>query len=236
LVALLASTGAPVWAQEPPPLRPFVRPGEELTFRVRSARFGDLGTATMRVAEDTVDGRLAYRLMFDFDARVLVFGISDHTRSWLDPLTLSTLRYEKDERSPVGRRQESVTVNPADSSWTAHGTQQPLASAAPLDELSIIYLVRSLDPLASGPLQLERHFDRARNPIQLCLLERRTIEALGQTFDALVVQLDVPDARQRNGRNRLRFYISDDANRLVLRIDSSMPMAGTLTLTLIDAR
>jgi hypothetical protein len=43
----------------------------------------------------------------------------------------------------------------------------------------------------------------------------------------------VPDARQGDGRSRLRFYISDDAERLVLRIDSSMPVGGALTLTLV---
>jgi hypothetical protein len=59
-----------------------------------------------------------------------------------------------------------------------------------------------------------------------------TVEALGKILAATVVQMDVPDARQKHGRNRLRFYIGDTPDRLVLRVDASMPVAGALTLTL----
>jgi hypothetical protein len=232
-LALLSSMPPAAPAQTTGP-RPLVRPGEELVFRVRSARFGDVGKAIMRVAgEDTIDGRSAYRLTFDFRARFLLFKVSDRTRSWLDAQTLSTLRYRKSERSPIGGRQEAVDVNPADSSWSENGVKRPLASLLPLDELAFIYLVRDIDALAARPMQLERHFDAARNPVHLCVLGQQTIEALGQSLEATVVQMDVPDARQDGGRSQLRFYIGAGPERLVLRIDTSMPVGGALTLTLM---
>jgi uncharacterized protein DUF3108 len=229
----LTLAGAAAVAQVETSLVPYVRPGEELVYRVRSQHFGEIGQATMRVLEDTIAGRRAYRLTFDFQARVVLFGISDRTRSWLDAETLSTLRYTKEERSPVGRRAEVVDINFADSSWSERGVRRPLAAGAPLDELAFIYLVRNIDPLTETPTVIARHFDPARNPVRLCMLGRETIEALGRSFDALVVQMDVPDRRQRDGHNRLRFYVGEPPERLVLRIDSSMPVAGALTLTLI---
>ena len=211
-----------------------IRPGEELVYSVRSARFGDIGSATLRVAgPDTINGRPAYRLMFDFSARVVLFRVSDQTRSWLDVETLATTRYQKDERTPLGRRYETVEINTADSSWTERGVRRPLATAQPLDELAFIYLVRNVAAAAQEHVQLDRHFDAARNPAVLCVLGRQNVFALGENREATVVQLDVPDTRQGNGRSRLRFYIGDDAERLVLRIDTSMPVAGALTLTLV---
>ena len=225
-------------AQTPssPDLKPLIVPGEELVYQVRSGRFGDIGTATLRVAgPDTVNGRPAYRLMFDFNARVVLFKVSDQTRSWLDVETLATTRYQKYERSPVGRRDETVEVNMADSSWTERGVSRRLGSIQPLDELAFIYLVRSLDAAAGDMVQLDRHFDAARNPARICVLGRENVFALGQNHEATVVQLEVPDARQGNGRSRLRFFIGAEPERLVLRIDTSMPVAGALTMTLISA-
>ncbi len=235
ILALLGPLrGARAEAQSALSAQPLVRPGEVLVYRVRSARFGDVGTAVLRVeGPDTINGRPAYRLMFDFNARILLFNVSDQTRSWLDQETLSTLRYSKDERSPIGRRSEAVEVSTTDSSWTEGGVRRPLATRAPLDELAFIYLARSVEPVAGESFQLERHFDAARNPVQLCVLGQETIEALGRSFQATVVQMDVPDARQGDGRSRLRIYVSADPERLVLRIDTSMPVAGALTLTLI---
>ena len=65
------------------------------------------------------------------------------------------------------------------------------------------------------------------------MLGRQTVAALGVRQEATVIQLDVPDSRQGNRRSRLRFYIGDQAERPVLRIDTSMPVAGALTLTLV---
>src|SRR5690349_21655431 len=81
---------------------PVIRVGEELTFSVHSSKFGEMGTAVMRTVRDTIDGRDAYRLSFDFSGRALLFKVSDRTRSWIDAQTLTTLRYQKIERSPIG--------------------------------------------------------------------------------------------------------------------------------------
>src|SRR5688572_29144808 len=87
-------------------------PGEQLAFSVASSRFGRIGTAVMRVSSDTIRGRDALLLAFDFSAKIILFKASDKTRSWVDPNTLSSLRYTKRERSPVSRRDENVEIFP----------------------------------------------------------------------------------------------------------------------------
>lgn len=210
--------------------RPLVRPGETLTYRVQSARFGNIGTAIMRVEPDSIRGRAAYRLSFDFNARITLFKVSDQTRSWLDVETLSTLRYTKAERSPIGKRDELSDVFPTLGTWSGLKGEQPLAASEPLDELSFIYYVRMVGHDVDA--SVNRHFDAARNPVRFRCLGLTEIEVMGAKRAAHIIQMEVKDARQKNGHGTLRFYLSEDGDRLPLRIDSSMPVAGAITLTL----
>jgi hypothetical protein len=228
LASILSLAVSSASAQEA--ARPLVRLGETLTYRVHSARFGNIGTAIMRVEPDTIRGRAAYRLSFEFSAKVVLFKISDKTHSWLDAETMTTLRYAKAERSPIGKRDELSDVFASRGIWSGAKGEQPLASPLPLDELSFIYFVRTVGHAVNS--SVNRHFDLARNPVHFRCLGLTEVDALGEKRAAHIIQMDVKDPRQNNGSGTLRFYLSEDEDRLPLRIDSSMPVAGALTLTL----
>lgn len=198
-------------AGDPARALPLVRAGEEIVYSVHSSRFGNIGKAILRVDADTLDGVPAYRLSFDFEARIALFKVADHTRSWVRADDLSTLRYRKDERSPLGGRKEDVRVG------------DDVATDQPLDELSFIYFVRALYLETGDTILVNRHFDPARNPVR--------VTALAPGY----YEMRVPDTRQKSGTSALRFLISADAARLPLRIESSMPLAGKVTMTLIGA-
>ncbi|MEO5509600.1 MAG: DUF3108 domain-containing protein [Longimicrobiales bacterium] len=236
VLALAAAVGVPSRAHTASAQAtvPFVRDGEELVFNVRSSRFGDIGTATMKVVMDTAEGRPAYRLSFDFSARVMLFKVSDRTRSWVDTRTLTTLRYSKTERSPVAKRNEDAHMNLAANSWTDATGTHALASQVPLDELAFIYFVRMIagEVQAGSPMVVKRHFDAGRNPVLLESKGTVRVRALGDSLSARVIQMDAQDTRSKKGKTRITFYIGDDAARLPLRMDTSMPVAGTLTMTL----
>ena len=213
------------------PFAPFIRVGEELTFDVMSARFGNMGTATMRTRVDTLDARVAYRLSFDFAARVMLFKVSDRTRSWIDAETMNTIRYQKCERSPLGTRDEDAIIR--SGVWTDASGEHPLAAAAPLDELAFIFLVRaSASAVDADGIAVNRHFDEKRNSVRLTRRGNARVAALGDTLDANIIQMDARDSRQKSGTSRIIFYVGGDPAHLPLRIDSSMPMAGTVTMTL----
>lgn len=215
---------------------PYIRVGEELTFAVRSSRFGNMGTAVMRTVNDTANGRDVYRLSFDFSARVMLFRVSDRTRSWIDAGTMNTVRYQKRERSPLGSRDEDARITQVAGSagtWSDAKGAHPLAASDPLDELAFIYLVRSAaSTVDAHGVDVNRHFDVNRNSIKLTSRGSARVAALGDTIAATVIQMDARDPRQKSGTSRIIFYIGTDDNHLPLRIDSSMPMAGNVTMTL----
>ncbi|HEX6558422.1 MAG TPA: DUF3108 domain-containing protein [Longimicrobiales bacterium] len=213
--------------------RPLIRPGEDLHYTVQSSRMGRLGTAEMKVqAGEIIDGMPVYELSFAFSGKVALFKIRDETRSWLRVDSLCTVRYSKHERSPISRRDEDVVVDRTLNQWADGKNRAPLASDHPLDELSFIYLVRSLDLKVSEVVEIRRHFDVRRNPVRIEAVAKQDVDGRA----VVVYEMRVPDPRQKNGTSSIRFFISDDAARIPLRIESSMPMAGTIVMTLASAQ
>ena len=204
--------------------QPLVIPGERLTYEVSSARFGKMGQAHFSVT--TLESG-ALRLAFDFDAKVLFFKASDHTFSELDPVSLRTLRYGKRERSPVGSRDENVVVHHGSATWVENGRANILASSEALDELSFIYLIRNIELAVGEERVMTRHFDQARNPVR--------IRAVSFSEDVEVIEMSVPDKRQKNGLSTLRFHLARDPRRTPLRIESNMPVAGRIVMTLVPS-
>lgn len=164
LVALtLVPALHPVAAQGNDPL-PF-NIGERLTYRVRVGRTGSTGEAVMAVSGPVgVRGVTTEVLSFDVTARVGLMRVTNRSKSWLDPLRMSALQFWKQESRPFGHSDQSVEINGADRRWTERGGESGTTlSDAPLDELSFIYYLRTLQLAPGASLQVSRHFDPVKN-------------------------------------------------------------------------
>jgi hypothetical protein len=235
IAATTVALGLTTTAEPGPPANwlPFA-PGEELSFDVRSSRFGRIGQAIMRVSADTIRGREAYLLAFDFSARIILFKASDRTRSWFDPSTGSALRYTKRERSPVVKRDENVEIFPEEQRWQSAAGSFNSSTDAPLDELSFLYHLRTL-PLDDGATyNIDRHFDPGRNPVTIQVLRREQLADTIGVYQTVVVEMRVRDSRQSNGFSVLRLHLTDDSLHVPLRIESSMPVGGTMVMSLVS--
>jgi len=213
--------------------------GEELVYRASSSRFGKLGTGVMSVSgPEDVQGRRAFVLGFDFDGRMGPAVIRDRTRSWFDSRAMASVRYTKSERSPLGSRSEDVRMDLADRQWaSAKGKHGAIPTAAPLDELSFLFFIRTL-PLETGAIyDLNRHFDTRRNPVQVRVLGRQRTTVPAGEFQTVVVEMRVHDpARYRERRQAvIRLHLTDDERRIPVRIESSMPYVGSVTMALQSA-
>ena len=231
LAAPLAAAGHPA-----PGSLPF-RAGEDLSFRARSTRFGTIGDASMRVrGPEDVRGVAVLALSFDFTGRVLLARIKDRTRSWIDPSAMAAYRYSKDESSPIASHSEAVEMFPAERRWEpAGGTAGTSPTDAPLDELSFLYFIRTL-PLGEGDAYaFDRHFDPARNPVNVKVVNRSVVTVPAGTFNTIRVEMRVKPVRRLGGSGVVTMYLTDDARRIPVRIETSMPLAGTMVLELEQA-
>jgi hypothetical protein len=64
------------------------------------------------------------------------------------------------------------------------------------------------------------------------VLGRESVTVGAGTFDALLVEMRVRDPAHYRGEGVIRIHLTDDARRLPLRIESTIPVAGTALLTL----
>jgi len=99
----------------------------------------------------------------------------------------------------------------------------------------IIYALRTLRIPEDGALVLNRHFDTERNPTVVRSLGRSSVTTPAGTFQVRDIEMRVRDARRYRGEGVIRISLSDDMCRRPVRIESTMPEAGTVVLTLTAA-
>jgi hypothetical protein len=207
--------------------------GERLTYRVHAAHFGASGRLTMLVdTTEVVRGTATWVLRFDFQAHTGPFKAVDRTESWLDPVRLTALRFHKHERDLLSKHDEHVEIDAAAHRWTGDGgTSGAIASDAPLDELSFMYVLRTL-ALGDTTVRYDRHFDAARNPTFLRVIGRRTLTTEAGTFRTVLVEMRVQDQQRYHGEGVIRLDLTDDAWRIPVQIESDMPVVGRTRMTL----
>jgi hypothetical protein len=208
--------------------------GEEMHYSASISRLGGSGNGTMRVVGyEQVRGREAVVVEFAFNGRVGPGSVSDLTRSWFDPRGMAGLRFEKNERTPLSTTRRQVELFPEQQRWEGRGERGgTMPTSLPLDELSFLYYLRTL-PLDGGTaLSLDRHFEMERNPVSVRVLGRETIRVPAGEFRTVLVEMRVRDPRTFRGDGRIRLNLTDDHRRLLVRMETSMPVAGTMVLSL----
>lgn len=234
LASLSALTvGAEVAAAQSTTALPF-SVGERLVYEGKVRGIGGRGTMWIDGPVD-VRGVPTYELHFDFFARVGPLSVSQKTTSWLDPERMAVLRFAKKERHLLARHEETVELYPDERRWSGKdGETGASPTSAPLDELSFIYFIRTLPLLTDSTLSFSRHFDRDRSPTTIRVLGHERVETPAGSFGTIVVEMRVRDPQHYRGEGTIRFSISDDRCRLPVRIESKIPDAGTVVLTLAD--
>ena len=221
----------PARAQRDDPL-PFA-PGERLNFAGR-VRAGVAGEGTLWVEGPVaLRGTATWILHSDMEGRIGPVRATDRTASWLDPARMAALRYTARERHVVSRHDEAVDIFPGEKRWSSDdGSEGITTSGAPLDELSFLYYVRTLPLRPDDSLVVTRHFDPARNPTVVRVARREELAVPAGRFRAIVVEMRVRDPRRYQGEGTIRIHLSDDSCRLILRLESQVPGAGSPTLEL----
>jgi hypothetical protein len=210
---------------------------ETLAYRVSIGKVGG-GIGWMRVEPaSSLRGEPVSLLRFDFAAKVGPFDVQHHARSWLSRERLASLRYEVDEQVPMRRVKQRFELFPDERRWvglTGSGASGP--SGVLLDELSSLYALRTLALAPGAEHRLDWHFDPRRNPVVVRALRREQLKVPAGEFSTVVVEMEVRDPGRYGGRGLLRLYVTDDARRLPVRIESQVPVAGQLVLELWASR
>lgn len=213
-------------------------PGERLDYRVTLANGNKVGSADMWV-EGPIDVRGSKALLLRFDSRIrymLVPGRS-MSSSWFDPARGASLRFTKHERNPLSRHDEAFELFPDEKRWKSEaGDSGTSPTSAPLDELSFIYFIRTLQLTPGAVYSFDRFFDAARNPTVVNVVRREVIPTPLGELHVVRVEMRVRDPRHYEGDGIIHIHLSDDACKVPVRIESTMPVIGTAVLTIMGAQ
>jgi hypothetical protein len=206
--------------------------GERLSYKVDASGIGGRGTMSVDGPVD-VRGTETYLLRFDVKAGFGPIKGKNLTESWLDPERMAALRFRASERRPFSKHDEQVELYPEERRWeSGNGKSGDSPTDAPLDELSFIYFVRSLPLDTDSAYTFNRYYDQQRNPTTVRVISRDSLATPAGEFRTVLVEMRVRDPQHYQGEGTLRFYLSDDACRIPVRIESAMPNVGIVTFTL----
>lgn len=207
--------------------------GESLQYQAK-VNFLGAGSASMSVVGvEDIRGHPTYHTIFDVKGGVLFFHVNDHYESWFDTTDLVSRHHVQHIDESRYSADHIYDFYPSRRMYTRDGVEKP-GVAAPFDEGSFIYFMRSI-PLVVGTTDtLNRYYDLSRNPVIIEVERKEHIKVPAGEFDAIVVKPIIKSKGLFSERGDAEVWFSDDSTRTLLRLKSKLPV-GTLYLELKQA-
>ncbi|MEX2285097.1 MAG: DUF3108 domain-containing protein [Gemmatimonadota bacterium] len=238
IVTVVASLNAALFAFEIParqlPQHPFA-PGEQSSFRMSWGIFSGAGSGTLSLTRDTIRGDTVLHATLSIRGGIPGARVNERLESWMKRDSLTSLRYLQHTRYPRFSRDRLRDFFPADRRWTGHTNNRAengeLPTGRPLDEISILYVVRTLNLEIGTEHQLHDYWKPDGNPIRLKVLRREVVTVPAGTFTCIVVQPIIKSSGLFGEGGEAEVFFSEGPARELVMLRAKLSIA-TLTLRL----
>ena len=250
-VALTTFEAAPLFAQGPAtsccargvPLPTTVRsrvaevpfgPGEMARYQVKLGAFS-VGDGIMQVVGvEPIRGYPSYHVSWVIQGGIPLARVDDHYQSWFDVNTLATRRSIQQIREVRYRAHRRYEIYPEERRWERldEDEEEEMNTDLPLDDISFIYYVRTLPLEVGETYTLDRYFRADRNPVVVQVLRKETIEVPAGRFNTIVVRPIIQSRGLFGEGGEAEVYFTDDERRMLVRLQSRVPVVGNLSLHL----
>jgi hypothetical protein len=211
-------------------------PGERMEYAV-SYGVIPAGSMTIRVAGlEEYAGRLAYHFVFEAQSNRAVsflFELATMEESWFDARELYSLRYRRVQTENDKVRNKDVRFDQA-RNLQIEGDQTRPASPRAVDQVAMMYYLRTLPLRAGATYVLRNQADPDDNPLTIRVLKQERIRVPAGTFETMVIDLNVRTDSgifKKGGENRI--WVTADARRVPVRISSKIGL-GSFQAELVD--
>lgn len=251
LVLALLAAATPLGAQDsictgvspPPPVPPAIGAmpavpfpvGERLSFGARYGIFS-VGSAVMEVMGiDTVRGMETVHIRFRITGGALWYHLDQTIESWVGRYDFRSRRFSSVQDERDRHRERRYEIFPDSGFYKEEGRDTTFATVPePLDDAAFLYWIRTVPLEVGKKYEYARYFRPDRNPVIIEVLGRERVSVAGKKWRALVVRPKIPQGRGIFAeKSETRIWLSDDAQRLVLAIQSNFSF-GQVTLKLKD--
>jgi hypothetical protein len=216
--------------------RPFSK-GEKLVF---SVEYGPVkaGTAIMEVSEIAmIDSIPSFHIVSTEKTSPFfskMFKIDDRYDSYVDTVSLHSLRFEKHIREGSYKK-DQVVIFDHDSAKVIYsdGKEFEIEPGAK-DIIASIYFARTLDLEVGKSVFINNHTDGKNYNLEVKVLKKERVETPAGEFDCLVIQPVVEEGKVFASRDGLMIWLTDDSWKIPILIRSKI-MIGSIQAKLTEA-
>lgn len=239
--ALSAAIGAPLDGQgtssgrTPAPV-PF-EAGENLTYDVR---FGAIkvGTGRMRVVGvENIRNRPAWHVLFTLSGGTFFYQVDDVYESWMDVLTLNSLRYVQNQDQGQRERKRTFEIFPERAVYNEvfKNNREMPSVANPLDDGSFLFYIRTVPLEVGKTYEFNRYFKPDRNPVVIRVLRKERVRVPAGAFNTIVLQPIIKTSGIFSEGGQAEIWLTDDSKRMMVQMRSRLSF-GSLNLYLRSYR
>jgi hypothetical protein len=205
--------------------------GEVLQYSARYKWLPVPGGGEMRtLGRDTVRGQVVWKALFIIDAGLPKARFHDTTASWFDSVTFNSLRFVQKVHDPGYHADRDTQIFPDERTYRKDGETHP-SVADPLDDMSFVYLVRTL-PLQPGQCYvLSRYFKPESNPVVVHVIRRDTVNVPAGRFPSILLRPEIKTTGIFGQNGRAELWLADDSTRIVVQLNTSLRV-GSISLRL----
>lgn len=197
----------------------------DLKFGVISVGSGSLSV----LGPDTLRGREVLRLRYEINGGIPFFRLHDVMESWFDPETMSSLRFTQELNEGPKHYSRHFDFYANELIVLERGKGRAPTVAAPLDDASFIFYVRSLALEVGQTLSFSRYFRPDANPVTIHVLRRETITVPAGTFSAIVVKPIIRTSGIFSEGGQAELWFTDDAKHTLIQMKAKLSF-GSLSL------
>lgn len=211
-----------------------MRPNERARYELRLGGHA-VGTGSLEVlGREQLNGHPVLHAALQLSGAVLFAKVNDRFDSWIDPDRLFSRRFEQDQHELTTHRHRRYELSPETRTYREgdSGTEAPMSSSQPLDDLSFLFYARSL-PLRVGDVDTIPRYFKPGHSVILRVLRKQRVTVPAGTFQTIVVQPTITNAGGLFGQGgEAELYFTDDAARTLVQLQSKVPLVGSLSLHL----
>ena len=209
--------------------------GERLSFNAKYGIF-NVGNAAMEVMGiDTVHNVETVHIRFRISGGALWYNLDQTIESWVGRYDFRSRRFSSVQDERDKHREHRYEIFPDSGFYREVGRDTTFATVLePLDDAAFLYWIRTVPLEVGKKYEYARYFRPDRNPVIIEVLGRERVGVAGKKWRAIVVRPKIPQGRGIFAeKSETRIWLSDDAQRLVLAIQSNFSF-GQVTLKLKD--
>ncbi|MES2521745.1 MAG: DUF3108 domain-containing protein [Gemmatimonadota bacterium] len=209
--------------------------GESADYRASWGIFGRAGAATLSVARDTLQGATVLHARLALRGGIPGARVTERLETWMHPETVASQRFVQHSRSPGFSRDRLRSFDAAHLRWVGHTNAIPdsgsLPSARPLDDLSAVFVARTLRLTVGEDVVLHDYWRPESNPIVLKVLREETVKVPAGTFRTIVIRPIIRTSSLFAENGEAEVYLSDGPHRELVMLKAKLKF-GTLVLRL----